>query len=54
MLTACWFEPVHLESPPRADHQEDKKPLFDTADTLKDTPRIFVEMVGGQLNPATA
>ena len=35
------------------DNQEDKKPLFDTVDTLKDTLRIFVEMVGGQLNPAT-
>jgi len=29
------------------DNQEDKEPLFDTADTLKDTLRIFVEMVGG-------
>ncbi|MES2841840.1 MAG: argininosuccinate lyase, partial [Pseudomonadota bacterium] len=35
------------------DNQEDKEPLFDTVDTLKDTLRIFVEMVGGQLNPAT-
>src|SRR5574343_80519 len=35
------------------DNQEDKKPLFDTVDTLKDTLRIFCEMVGGQLNPAT-
>ena len=29
------------------DNQEDKEPLFDTADTLKDTLRIFSEMVGG-------
>ena len=29
------------------DNQEDKEPLFDTADTLKDTLRIFAEMVGG-------
>ena len=35
------------------DNQEDKEPLFDTVDTLKDTLRIFGEMVGGQLNPAT-
>ena len=35
------------------DNQEDKEPLFDTVDTIKDTLRIFVEMVGGQLNPAT-
>ena len=35
------------------DNQEDKESLFDTVDTLKDTLRIFVEMVGGQLNPAT-
>ncbi|WP_137896787.1 argininosuccinate lyase [Ramlibacter sp. 2FC] len=35
------------------DNQEDKEPLFDTADTLKDTLRIFVEMVGGQPDPAT-
>jgi argininosuccinate lyase len=35
------------------DNQEDKEPLFDTVDTLKDTLRIFSEMVGGQLNPAT-
>ncbi|MEY2953371.1 MAG: Argininosuccinate lyase 1 [Pseudomonadota bacterium] len=30
------------------DNQEDKEPLFDTVDTLKDTLRIFSEMVGGQ------
>ena len=35
------------------DNQEDKEPLFDTVDTLKDTLRIFAEMVGGQLNPTT-
>jgi argininosuccinate lyase len=29
------------------DNQEDKEPLFDTVDTLKDTLRIFREMVGG-------
>ena len=35
------------------DNQEDKEPLFDTVDTLKDTLRIFSEMIGGQLNLAT-
>ncbi|MEY5097429.1 MAG: argininosuccinate lyase [Pseudomonadota bacterium] len=35
------------------DNQEDKEPLFDTVDTLKDTLRIFAEMIGGQLDPAT-
>ena len=35
------------------DNQEDKEPLFDTVDTLKDTLRIFAEMIGGQLNPAS-
>ena len=29
------------------DNQEDKEPLFDSVDTLKDTLRIFCEMVGG-------
>jgi argininosuccinate lyase len=29
------------------DNQEDKEPLFDTADTLLDTLRIFVDMVPG-------
>ena len=29
------------------DNQEDKEPLFDTVDTLKDTLRIFIELVGG-------
>ena len=33
------------------DNQEDKEPLFDTVDTLKDTLRIFSEMVGGQAQP---
>ena len=28
------------------DNQEDKEPLFDTVDTLRDTLRIFVDMVG--------
>ncbi len=35
------------------DNQEDKEPLFDTVDTLKDTLRIFAEMVGGQVSPST-
>ncbi len=35
------------------DNQEDKEPLFDTVDTLTATLRIFAEMIGGQLNPAT-
>ena len=35
------------------DNQEDKEPLFDTVDTLKDTLRIFSEMIGGQANPQT-
>ena len=34
------------------DNQEDKEPLFDTVDTLKDTLRIFAEMIGGQANAA--
>ncbi|MFT3814267.1 MAG: argininosuccinate lyase [Acidovorax sp.] len=34
------------------DNQEDKEPLFDTVDTLKDTLRIFAEMVGGQASAA--
>ncbi|MBC7704793.1 MAG: argininosuccinate lyase [Rhodoferax sp.] len=29
------------------DNQEDKEPLFDTVDTLKDTLRIFADMVDG-------
>ena len=35
------------------DNQEDKEPLFDTVDTLKDTLSIFAEMVAGQVDPAT-
>ncbi len=35
------------------DNQEDKEPLFDTVDTIKDTLRIFAEMVGGQLDTTT-
>jgi len=35
------------------DNQEDKEPLFDTVDTLRDTLRIFVEMIGGQRNAQT-
>ncbi|MDO9142955.1 argininosuccinate lyase [Rhodoferax sp.] len=35
------------------DNQEDKEPLFDTVDTLTDTLRIFAEMIGGQINPAS-
>ncbi len=29
------------------DNQEDKEPLFDTVDTLRDTLRIFADMMGG-------
>ncbi|MCL2830515.1 MAG: argininosuccinate lyase [Betaproteobacteria bacterium] len=29
------------------DNQEDKEPLFDAADTLTDTLRVFIEMIGG-------
>ena len=36
------------------DNQEDKEPLFDTVDTLKDTLRIFAEMIGGQTNSSGA
>ena len=35
------------------DNQEDKEPLFDTVDTVRDTLRIFAEMVGGQVHAAT-
>ena len=35
------------------DNQEDKEPLFDTVDTLRDTLRIFAEMIGGQTDAAT-
>ena len=36
------------------DNQEDKEPLFDTVDTLKDTLRIFAEMMGGVTVNASA
>ncbi len=36
------------------DNQEDKEPLFDTVDTLKDTLRIFAEMMGGQTTASGA
>lgn len=29
------------------DNQEDKEPLFDTVDTVRDTLRIFVDLIGG-------
>jgi argininosuccinate lyase len=35
------------------DNQEDKEPLFDTVDTVKDTLRIMAEMVGGEVDAAT-
>lgn len=35
------------------DNQEDKEPLFDTVDTVRDTLRIMAEMVGGAIDPAT-
>ena len=35
------------------DNQEDKEPLFDTVDTVRDTLRIFVEMIAGQPNAQT-
>lgn len=35
------------------DNQEDKEPLFDTVDTLRDTLRILAEMVGGETDAAT-
>jgi argininosuccinate lyase len=35
------------------DNQEDKEPLFDTVDTLRDTLRIMAEMVGGSRDPDT-
>jgi argininosuccinate lyase len=34
------------------DNQEDKEPLFDTVDTVRDTLQIFAEMIGGlRANP---
>ena len=35
------------------DNQEDKEPLFDTVDTLRDTLRIMAEMVGGTRDPVS-
>jgi len=35
------------------DNQEDKEPLFDCVDTVKDTLRILAEMVGGEVDAAT-
>jgi argininosuccinate lyase len=35
------------------DNQEDKEPLFDTVDTVKDTLRIMAEMVGGEVDART-
>ena len=35
------------------DNQEDKEPLFDTVDTVRDTLRIFTDMIGGQPNAQT-
>jgi argininosuccinate lyase len=35
------------------DNQEDKEPLFDTVDTLRDTLRIMAEMVGGSADATT-
>ncbi|WP_334154996.1 argininosuccinate lyase [Tepidimonas sp.] len=35
------------------DNQEDKEPLFDTVDTVKDTLRIFTDMIGGECDPAS-
>jgi argininosuccinate lyase len=36
------------------DNQEDKEPLFDTVDTIKDTLRIFIELVPGIVVKAEA
>jgi argininosuccinate lyase len=35
------------------DNQEDKEPVFDSVDTLKNTLRIFSDMLGGEHNPTT-
>ena len=35
------------------DNQEDKEPLFDAVDTVRDTLRIMAEMVGGTVDPAS-
>ena len=48
--------PTPMKGQPLAynkDNQEDKEPLFDTVDTLKDTLRIFCEMIGGQTQAST-
>jgi argininosuccinate lyase len=43
MLTLMKGQPLTYNK----DNQEDKEPLFDTVDTLRDTLRIMAEMVGG-------
>ncbi len=43
MLTLMKGQPLTYNK----DNQEDKEPLFDTVDTLRDTLRIMSEMVGG-------
>ncbi len=35
------------------DNQEDKEPLFDTADTIIDTLRIYADMMGSKVDEAT-
>jgi argininosuccinate lyase len=35
------------------DNQEDKEPLFDTVDTVRDTLRIFTDMIAGEPDPGT-
>ncbi len=43
MLTLMKGQPLTYNK----DNQEDKEPLFDTVDTLRDTLRVMAEMVGG-------
>jgi len=43
MLTLMKGQPLAYNK----DNQEDKEPLFDTADTVTDTLRIFADMIGG-------
>ena len=43
MLTLMKGQPLAYNK----DNQEDKEPLFDTADTVLDTLRIFADMMGG-------
>jgi len=43
MLTLMKGQPLAYNK----DNQEDKEPLFDTADTVIDTLRIFADMMGG-------